>query len=86
MDRKERLKKLSDISKELWKYLAFYLRDEPLSDEMWQDMIKRFDAFASKYEGTEYYSYVSKYILAIDCYLVEIERKKRKNDKREEQK
>ena len=76
MDKKERLSKLSEISKELWKYLSFYLRDDTLSDEMWEDQIKRFDKFAKKYQGTEFYPYVEKYILAIQCYLVEIEREK----------
>jgi hypothetical protein len=76
VDREERITKLSEISKELWKYMKFYLRDEKLSDELWEDQIKRLDKFAKKYENTEFKSYVEKYILAIQCYLVEIEREK----------
>ena len=76
MERKERILKLSAISKELWKYLLFYIRDDKLSDEMWDDCVRRMDAFAKKYEDTEYKSYVEQYIIGIYRYLAEIERTK----------
>ncbi|MCR5453149.1 MAG: hypothetical protein K6F00_11035 [Lachnospiraceae bacterium] len=76
MDRKERILKLSAISKELWKYFAFYLRDEKLSDDMWQDMFGRLAKFSERYKGTEFEIYVDSYIKAMECYLVEIERAK----------
>lgn len=78
MDRKERLMKLSAISKELWRYVSFYVRDEELSDEMWDDCVRRFDAFAKKYDKTEFKSYVNNYIIGIESYLATIERNKSK--------
>lgn len=79
MDRKERILKISAISKELWKYFSFYLRDEKLSDDMWRDMFGRLDKFSEKYKGTEFEPYVYQYIKAMECYLAGIERGK--NDK-----